>query len=203
LTTVTALHEVLSGDDGEMRGLIHLYRPQSAPARPEAWLTLRGFSARAVKSLAKAEIVRLYGEVYETRPYFGLIATPPRALVVIVDPDKLVADMYALGLSQRGFRVLRHETGAAFLAWIRGERPDLLVIEWELSDLSCEAILIAMRKIHRAILIPVVVLTAYKHVDGGAHPASHLSVAAWLEKIHTPPNELADVLERLTSPAGG
>lgn len=110
--------------------------------------------------------------------------------------------MYALGLTERGFRVQTHGTGAAFLAWFKHERPDLLVLEWQLGDFSCEAVLALIRKHHRADSIPVVVLTGYKHLDGDVHPASHLEVAAWLEKIHTAPNELADVVDRLTSAAG-
>ncbi len=106
--------------------------------------------------------------------------------------------MYALALTERGFRVQTHGTGAAFLAWFKRERPDLLVLEWHLGDFSCEAVLGLIRKHERADLIPVVVLTGYKHLEGDSHPASNLDIAAWLEKIHTTPNELADVLQRLT-----
>lgn len=110
--------------------------------------------------------------------------------------------MYALGLSQRGFDVEIHPTGPDFLARTTGKRPDVIVLEWEFGRSTAGGTLEALRQDDQTRSIPVVVLTGYVASNGDSHPAQDLGIAAWLEKIHTPPQELAEVVERFAREAG-
>jgi len=115
-----------------------------------------------------------------------------QVLVALLDGDPDVAEMYALGLSLRGFRVKTYGSGAELFAAANLELPDIVVIDWDLPA-GGEAILIAVRRHNRMSAIPVLILTGLTQTDevmGGLQYA----VSGWHVKIHTPPGALADAL---------
>jgi len=82
-------------------------------------------------------------------------ATAPQVLVV--DDEPMVREVVARYLQRDGVRVHELDDGDAALAWLQGNRPDLVVLDIMLPGLDGLAIL---RSIRAAGDVPVVLLTA-------------------------------------------
>jgi len=117
-------------------------------------------------------------------------------LVAFLDTDEMVAEMYAFGLGERGFRVTIHHSGAELMATVGSDPPDLVVIDWVLPG-GGAAILAAIRADDRICAVPILILTAVGPTDSELDLASENAVAGWHEKIHTAPGMLADALAAL------
>jgi DNA-binding response OmpR family regulator len=122
--------------------------------------------------------------------------SPRRNLVALIDTDKMVAEMYAFGLGERGFRVTIHRSSAELFATLGSDPPDLVVIDWVLPG-GGAAILAAIRADERIFAVPILILTAVGPSDSERDLASENAVAGWHEKMHTPPAMLADALAAL------
>jgi len=116
-----------------------------------------------------------------------------QVLVALLDGDPDIAEMYALGLSMRGFRVKTCGSGAELFAAANAELPDIFVIDWDLPA-GGEAILIAVRRDDRMSAIPVLILTGLTQSDDVIERGHGYAVSGWHVKIHTPPNALADAV---------
>ena len=64
------------------------------------------------------------------------MTTPTRGFVLVVDDE--ISNRYAMSrvLTQAGYRVMEAGTGAEALSCLRGERPDLVVLDVKLPDIS-------------------------------------------------------------------
>jgi len=79
--------------------------------------------------------------------------------IIVVDDDQVVRDSLGLLLGNRGYRTSAAPDGAAALALMRGEPPDLVLLDLEMPGMSGPAVLQAIRSAHGAV--PVVILTGY------------------------------------------
>lgn len=114
--------------------------------------------------------------------------------VALVEDDRLVADMYRLGLQQRGFKVTIHTDGAAFLKTVVAELPDVVVLDWHLGAVTGEEVLSRLRGRKQTQSLPVLILSNVTRRDDTQEVTSRLGAVAWLEKMSTPPARLADVV---------
>jgi two-component system, OmpR family, alkaline phosphatase synthesis response regulator PhoP len=82
--------------------------------------------------------------------------------VLIVEDDRDISRLLTLELQESGFRVSAFATGVRGLAAIREERPDLIILDLGLPDLSGAEI---ARRVRRTDLIPIIILTAADDVE--------------------------------------
>jgi two-component system cell cycle response regulator DivK len=95
-----------------------------------------------------------------TRREPALIPEPgPR--VLIVDDDALNLKLFATSLSRRGYRVLLAMDGRRGLELARQERPDLVMMDVQLPDMSGLEATRALKSGNATRHIPVLVTTAF------------------------------------------
>ena len=112
--------------------------------------------------------------------------------VVLVEDDRLVADMYRIGLEQRGFEVTIYTDAAAFLGGVDAAVPDVVVLDWNLGALTGGQVLCRLRQSDRTRRLPVLILSNDRSRDNAETAISRYGALAWLGKLTTPPVRLAE-----------
>ncbi len=69
------------------------------------------------------------------------------ATILVVDDDEGFVDLLHYGLKRAGFTVLQAYAGRSALDVIQTERPDLVVLDVRLPDMSGFAVLSALRPV--------------------------------------------------------
>ena len=82
--------------------------------------------------------------------------------LLIVEDEKPIADILAYGFRREGFAVRCAYTGAEGLRMAEEERPDLVLLDWMLPDLSGVDV---CRMLTETYNVPIVMLTARSSVD--------------------------------------
>jgi two-component system phosphate regulon response regulator PhoB len=80
--------------------------------------------------------------------------------VLIVEDEKPIRDMIAFGLKRGGFDVVEASDVRAARAAIANKRPDLVLIDWMLPDLSGLELTRLLKKAKETQDLPVIMLTA-------------------------------------------
>src|SRR5262245_48180245 len=95
--------------------------------------------------------------------------------ILIVEDEKPIRDMIAFNLRRGGFDVLEAEDCQAARACIADRRPDLLLVDWMLPDMSGLELTRALKKDKETCEVRVIMLTAraeeqdkIQGLDGGA-----------------------------------
>lgn len=99
----------------------------------------------------------------------------PSKQILIVEDEKPIREMIAFGLRRAGFDVLEAEDCKAARARIADRRPDLLLVDWMLPDMSGLELTRALKRDKDTKEVPVIMLTARAEeqdrvsgLDGGA-----------------------------------
>jgi two-component system, OmpR family, alkaline phosphatase synthesis response regulator PhoP len=82
--------------------------------------------------------------------------------VIIVEDDTDISRLLTLELEEAGFRVSAHATGIRGLSAIREEKPDLIILDLGLPDISGAEI---ARRVRRTDPTPIIILTAADDVE--------------------------------------
>jgi DNA-binding response OmpR family regulator len=82
--------------------------------------------------------------------------------VLIVEDDLDISRLLTLELEEAGYRVSAHATGMRGLAAIREERPDLVILDLGLPDISGAEI---ARRVRHTEATPIIILTAADDVE--------------------------------------
>jgi two-component system phosphate regulon response regulator PhoB len=80
--------------------------------------------------------------------------------VLVVEDEPAVQDLIAVNLEHAGHRVLRARDAEAALHIVKGELPDVLVIDWMLPGMSGVALAKTLRGEDRSRHVPIILLTA-------------------------------------------
>ena len=96
-----------------------------------------------------------------------LDGAPPSATVLIVDDDPDIVRLLMLTLEPEGFRLLSATDGDAALAIARAQRPDLLLLDWNMPGKDGLQVCRALRAEADLRLreVPVVLLTGQTEAD--------------------------------------
>lgn len=115
----------------------------------------------------------------------------PEPLVMLVDDDQAIAEMYAVGLANSGFRVETLSDAAEFFEALDRDIPDAVVLDWEMPAISGGDILRLLRRDERTLRLPVVFLSNHARDDVASVEGDEL---AWLVKEWTTPARLVGAL---------
>lgn len=113
--------------------------------------------------------------------------------ILIVDDDASVRSLLRHTLPPEEYDVTEAEDGAAGLAQLAANPPDLMLLDWRMPGLGGSSVLDAVK--HNHPNLPVVVLTSEVQ-DHHRALAEALGVDAFLTKPFSP-IELLDTVERL------
>ncbi|HVH63066.1 MAG TPA: response regulator [Candidatus Dormibacteraeota bacterium] len=114
-----------------------------------------------------------------------------RPLVVLVEDDDEIREMYSLGLELADFEVAGFADYSGVARLLDMRIPDVVVLDWQLSGFLTGAdILINLRRDSRTEDTPVVFLSNFPSQIGRDGPA-------WLLKSETTPADLASRLRRV------
>src|SRR5882724_9098314 len=124
--------------------------------------------------------------------------------LLLVDDDALVIRSYRDRLSAHGFQVNTAASGSAAIAILRGARPDLVVLDLMMPDLSGVDVLKFIRSEPRLAATPVVLLTNTYLNDLGRQAAA-LGIQKALLKAECTPSALMasidEILENKHAPS--
>jgi len=115
--------------------------------------------------------------------------------VLLVEDDSAIAEMYRHGLERYGFRVAVLPDAGGLNLSVEKDRPDILVLDWELPIVMGDEALERLRKADGGRDLPVFMLSNFSGTGNGAiDRAFRAGALAWLEKVHTTPALLATKL---------
>jgi DNA-binding response OmpR family regulator len=119
----------------------------------------------------------------------------------MVEDDIAMADMYRLGLESRGFDVIVLPDAMVLNDTVDRERPDVLVLDWELPIIRGDEALERLRRVEHGRQLPVFILSNFPGTEAGAiDRVFRAGALAWLEKVNTTPALLARRLIDLVGP---
>jgi CheY-like chemotaxis protein len=117
------------------------------------------------------------------------------AKVLVVDDDRVVADMYSLALSRAGHEVLVANDGLAGLRMASTAQPDLVFLDIRMPKMDGIEVLRNLKSVNRTKGIPVVMLSNY---DEPRLVRESLSLGAkeYLVKVGTNPADLDRIVSQ-------
>ena len=117
------------------------------------------------------------------------------AKVLVVDDDRVVADMYSLALSRAGHEVLVANDGLAGLQLASTAQPDLVFLDIRMPKMDGIEVLRNLKSVNRTKGIPVVMLSNY---DEARLVRESLSLGAkeYLVKVGTNPADLDRIVSQ-------
>jgi CheY-like chemotaxis protein len=115
------------------------------------------------------------------------------AKVLVVDDDRIVAEMYRLALSRAGHEVEIANDGVAALKAASTNRPDIVFLDIRMPEMDGIEVLRNLGSVNSTRSIPVVMLSNY---DEPALVRQSLSLGAreYLVKAGTNPADLARIV---------
>lgn len=109
--------------------------------------------------------------------------------ILIVEDDPPIADLLAYRLKKEGYAVYTAETGGKALQLAGSAQPDLVLLDWQLPDLSG---LEVCRRINDTLRIPVIMVTARNLVEDKV-----LGLEAGADDYITKPFDVREVVARI------
>ncbi len=117
-------------------------------------------------------------------------AATRRPLILFIEDDRAIQEMYRMQLAADGFQVETAPDGAAGLESVRKRRPDLVLLDLRLPGVDGFQVLTAMKADAGLADIPILVLSNYGDPDM-VRRGLDLGAAAYLLKSQTVPAELS------------
>ncbi|MFH0856313.1 MAG: response regulator [bacterium] len=113
--------------------------------------------------------------------------------ILIIEDDKILADMYAIKFEKEGYDVIETQSGIAGLDMAKKEKPNVILLDVILPEMDGFTILEEIKKTAGMEKIPIVLLTNLGQ-QGDVEKGKALGAAAYLTKSNTTP---ADVIKRV------
>lgn len=113
--------------------------------------------------------------------------------VLIIEDDKILADMYTVKLKKEGYDVIETQSGLEGLNLAREEHPDAILLDVILPQMDGFSILADLKKDASFKATPIILLTNLGQ-QGDIQKGKDLGAADYLTKSNTTP---AEVIERV------
>jgi len=117
-----------------------------------------------------------------------------KKLVLLVEPDEFLADIYKKNLEMEGYEVLLSSSAESAFKLAEKKKPAVIVTEISLKDIDGFAFVEALKKSKKTALIPVFFVTK---LGGTADVAKgrRLGVKGFIIKQHFKPSEVVDKIK--------
>jgi len=119
-----------------------------------------------------------------------------KPVILLIEPDAFLADIYEKNLAMNGFKVITAKTGEKGIFLAGTKEPSLILLEVALGKENGFDILTRIKNDKKIKNIPVIIITKLgqkKDVEKGLA----LGIADYLIKIHFSPSELVDKIKRV------
>lgn len=117
-------------------------------------------------------------------------------IIQVVEDDKFMREVMTTKLSQEGFTVASAEDGAAALAAMREQRPDLVLLDIMLPGMNGFDVLKYIREDKQLSAVPVIVLSNLSSQED-VDRASAFGVRAFLVKAQVTPSEIVEKVKEV------
>jgi CheY-like chemotaxis protein len=117
------------------------------------------------------------------------------AKVLVVDDDRVVADMYSLALTRAGHEVLVANDGLAGLQMASTAQPDIVFLDIRMPKMGGIEVLQNLGSVTRTKSIPVVMLSNYDE-PRLVHESLSLGAKEYLVKAGTNPGDLHRIVSQ-------
>ncbi len=144
------------------------------------------------KPFVRAELIAALAGLVDVRPN-GTRGTPARVLVV--EDNVKAVELLATVLEAEGYRVLRARGGAEAIEVAHRARPDLVILDLMMPEVSGFEVVHALRESEQTARIPIMVLTA-KDLSAEDHAHLNGAVSAIIKKSSFSRGELLAELRR-------
>lgn len=114
--------------------------------------------------------------------------------ILLADDEAHLRTLVRTTLDQPGYRILESEDGATALALARSERPDVVVLDWMMPNMTGIEVMTALRRDAATANLPIILLTA-KGQRADVTQALESGATAYLAKPFSPLELLAKVDE--------
>jgi signal transduction histidine kinase/CheY-like chemotaxis protein len=141
------------------------------------------------KPIVRAELVAALAGLVDSR------SDGAPALVLVVDDNVAAVELVASALEAEGYRVLRAYGGAEAIAVARSAKPDLVILDLLMPEVSGFEVASALRESEHTAAIPILVLTA-KDLSAEDRVRLNSNVSAILAKANFSSSELFAEMRR-------
>jgi len=119
-----------------------------------------------------------------------------KPIILLIEPDAFLSDIYEKNLTMNGFKVISSKTGEKGMSLAETKSPDLILLEVALGKENGFELLSRMKNSKKAKNIPVIIVTKLgqkKDVEKGFE----LGALDYIIKIHFSPSELVDKVKKI------
>ncbi|HSE60848.1 MAG TPA: response regulator [Candidatus Saccharimonadales bacterium] len=126
----------------------------------------------------------------------------PKKRIVLVEDDPALAEIYKTRLEAQGYNCFVAYNGIIALYFIQKDRPDLVLLDLMIPDISGGDVLRTMRKSSWGKDIPVYVISNLSEAQ--APPDIHeLGISGYSVKANLPYGEVDVIVNTILKPNGG
>lgn len=115
--------------------------------------------------------------------------------ILIIEDDKILADMYAVKFQKEGYTVLETQSGLEGLNMAKTEIPDIILLDIILPEIDGFSILIEIKKISELDNVPIILLTNLGQ-QGDIKKGKELGATDYLTKSNTTPSEVIEKVKK-------
>jgi len=116
--------------------------------------------------------------------------------IAIVEDDQAIREMYRIKFKAEGHSVILAENGKRGLEIAEAEKPDIILLDLMMPEMTGEQMLTAMRKTDWGKKIKVVILTNVTK-DEAAEGLAKLDVEDYIIKAFYTPQQVIDMVETI------
>lgn len=118
--------------------------------------------------------------------------------ILIIEDDKILADMYAVKFEKEGYEVVETQSGTEGLNLAKTINPDVVLLDVILPEMDGFAILIELKKEKNTKKIPIILLTNLgQQVD--IKKGKSLGATDYLTKSNITPSEVIQRIKKITN----
>lgn len=121
---------------------------------------------------------------------------PKKKTILIIEDDKILADMYAVKFRREGYDVLSTQSGLDGYNMAKKEKPGVILLDVILPEMDGFTILTDLRKEEGLKNIPIILLTNLGQ-QGDIEKGIALGATNYLTKSNTTPTEVIEKVKKI------
>ncbi len=119
-----------------------------------------------------------------------------KPIILLIEPDEFLADIYEKNLTMNGFKVFLSKTAERGVALIKTKNPDLILLEIALGKTDGFEFLAQIKNNKISNKIPVIVITKLGQKQD-VQKAFEFGADDYIIKTHYSPSELVDKIKKM------